>query len=264
MQTNSDIKIIQAEHCHIGGMAHIFLNSFDLDASVKLMYTKGEIGPVIQEILHDYMDDNQIDFRLAVTRDTGLLAGWISFGIIPAKRPVPQYAFNEMTSWAAHKLLGGNMMDHRCRLAVELENKSRKGQSLHMSSHRLVINTIVTDPKYRRLAIAGMLLRFAVDRAKSVDCGIWAQTPSVYVGLFWQNGFHEVGTFGLDLNAFKPPEEVAMGIQGKQLGIQTWRQMKLATRAELQLEKERARIAEAGSTLVKKAGPSNLHAGSWS
>ena len=41
--------------------------------SVKLMYTKAEIWLVVQEILHDQMDDKKIDFRLAVTRESGLV-----------------------------------------------------------------------------------------------------------------------------------------------------------------------------------------------
>lgn len=242
MQNTPDINILRAQHCHVGAMAHVFLNSFDLDGSVKLMYTKDEIWPVIQEILHDYMDDDKIEFRLAVTRNAGLIIGWMSFGIIPPAGPVPQFAFNEVTGWAAQRLLGGNMSDYRCRLAAQLQDRSRDGQSRHLLRQRLVINTIVTDPDYRRLGVAGKLLRFAVDRARSPDWAVWAQTPSVYEGLFWRNGFHEVGAFGLDLNDYKPPEEVAMG---GQLGIQTWRQMKLGTREESLREKTRADIAAA-------------------
>lgn len=262
MQAIPDFNILRAQHCHVVAMANVFLNSFDLDGSVKLMYTKDEIWPVIQEILHDYMDDNNIDFRLAVTRDSALIVGWMSFGIIPATGPVPQFAFNEMTSWATQRFLRGNTSDHRYRLAALLEHRSRHDQLQHTLSHRLVINTIVTDPDYRRLGVAGELLRCAVDRARNTDWAIWAQTPVVYEGLFWQNGFHAVGAFGLDLNAFKPPEEVAMGIRGRQLGIQTWRQMKLATRAELLLEKQRAEMAKAERALAQTSDPSGGHAGS--
>ncbi|KAL9138498.1 MAG: hypothetical protein Q9175_000286 [Cornicularia normoerica] len=255
MHGTLDVNIYRAHHRHVGAMAHVFLNSFDLDGSVKLMYTKDETWPVIQEILHDYMDDNKIEFRLAVTQDLGLIVGWMSFGIVPETGPAPQFAFNEMTSWATQRLLRGNKSDHRFRLAAELEDRSRNGQSQYMLSHRLVINTIVTDPDYRRLGVAGKLLRFAVDRAQSTDWGIWAQTPAVYVGLFWRNGFHEAGAFGLDLNAFKPLEEVAKGIHGKQLGIQTWRQMKLSTRAELLLERSAAETAEPASTRGQMPDP---------
>lgn len=229
-------------------MAHVFINSFDLDGSVKLMYTKDEIVPIIQEILHDYIDDDAIQFRLAVARHTRRLAGWMSFGVIPALGRVPEFAFNEMTSWAAQKLIHSYASDYRYPLAAQLEDRSRHGQSLHMLRHRLVINTIVTDPEYRRLGVAGKLLRCAVDRARSTDWAIWVQTPTVYEGLFWRNGFHDVGTFGLDLNAFKPPEEVAMGVHGRQLGIQTWRQMKLGSRAESLLERAIAETAEAEGT----------------
>lgn len=256
MQSNLDINIFPAHHCHVGAMAHVFLNSFDLDGSVKLMYTKDEIWPVIQDILHDYMDDNSIEFRLAVNQDSGLIVGWISFGIIPATGRVPQFAFNELTSWATQRLLRGNASDHRYRLAAQLEDRSFQGQSQYMLGHRLVVNTIVTDPDYRRLGVAGELLRFAVDRARSSDWAIWAQTPAVYVGLFWRNGFHEVGVFGLDLNAYKPPEEAAMGIHGRQLGIQTWRQMKLGTRAELLLQRT------AGSARGQVPNSGGDHAGS--
>ena len=245
MQSNLDIEIFRAQHSHVGAMAYIFLNSFDLDGSVKLMYTKDEIWPVIQEILHDYMDDNRIEFRLAVIRSTGLIVAWMSFGIIPAAGEVPQLAFNEMTSWAAQRLLRGNPSDRRYRLASQLEERSRHGQIRHMPSYRLVINTIITDPDYRRLGVAAKLLRFAVDRAQSADWGIWAQTPSIYEGMFWRNGFYEVGAFGLDLNAYKPPEEIVKGIHGIQLGIQTWRQMKLGTRAEALAEKAGVEMAEA-------------------
>lgn len=243
MQSVLDIDIFRAEHCHVIAMAHVFLNSFDLDGSVKLMYTKAEIWPVVQEILHVYMDNPRIDFRLAVTRDSGLIIGWISFGTIPASGPVPAFAFNELTSWATQRLLRGNTADNRYRLAAELEHQSRHGQNQHMPRYMLVINTIIVGPEYRRLGVAGRLLRFVVDRAQGTDWAIWAQTPAVYVELFWRAGFLEVGTFGLDLNAFKPPEEIAKGIHGKQLGTQTWSQMKLATRAESLLEE----TAEAGS-----------------
>lgn len=205
------------------------------------------------------MDDEKIDFRLAVTQDIGLIVGWMSFGTIPATGLVPQFAFNEMTSWAAQRLLRGNMSDHRYCLAARLEDQSRNGQSQHMPRHRLVINTIVTDPEYRRLGVAGKLLRFVVHHAQSIDWAIWAQMPSVYEGLFWRNGFHEVGAFGLDLNAFKSPEEVAMGIHGRQLGIQTWRQMKLDTRAELLLERAEAGMAEASSTRGQVPDPRGFH-----
>lgn len=262
MQSIPDVNIIRAQHRHVKAMANVFLGSFDLDGSVKLMYTKDEIWPVIQEILHDYMDDNSVEFRLAETRDSKLVVGWMSFGIIPATGPVPQLAFNEMTSWAAQRLLRDNTSDYRYRLAAQLEDRSRHGQLQHTLSHRLVINTIVTDPDYRRLGVAKGLLRCAVDHAQSVDWAIWAQTPAVYEGLFWQNGFHAVGAFGLDLNAFKSPEEVAMGVHGRQLGIQTWRQMKLATRAELLLEKQRAEMVKAGRILAQRSDPSGDHAGS--
>lgn len=248
MQRNLDVDIFRPQHGHVGAMAYIFLNSFDLDGSVKLMYTKDEIWPVIQEILHDYMDDNSIEFRLAVIRSTGLIVGWISYGIIPAAGDVPQLAFNEMTSWAAQRLLRGNTSDRRYLLASQLEERSRRGQIRHMPSYRIVINTIITDPDYRRLGVAGKLLRFVVDRGQSADWGIWAQTPSIYEGLFWRNGFHEVGAFGLDLNDYKPPEEIAKGIRGIQLGIQTWRQMKLGTQAEAMLEKAVVEVAEAKRT----------------
>ena len=248
MQSNLDVDIFRAQRYQVGAMAHIFVHSFDLDGSVKLMYTKDEIWPVIQDILHEYIDDSNIDFRIAVTRTTGLIVGWMSFGVIPAAGEVPQFAFNEMTSWAAQRLLHGTTGDRRYRLAAQLRERSRDGQLRHMSSYRLVINTIVTDPDYRRLGVAGKLLRFAVTRAQSADWGIWAQTPSIYGGLFWQHGFYEVGAFGLDLNAYKPPEEIAKGIHGLQLGIQTWRQMKLGTRAEALLEQAGVEMAEAKRT----------------
>lgn len=235
-------------------MAHVFLNSFDLDGSVKLMYTKNEIWPVIQAILHDYMDDSSIDFRLAVTRDSGLIIGWISLGIIPATGPVPQFAFNELTSWATQRLLRGNPSYPRYRLAAQLEDRSSHGQRQHLLGHRLVINTIVTDEAYRRMGVAGRLLGFAVDRARNSDWAIWAQTPAVYVGLFWRNGFHEVGAFGLDLNAYKPPEEVAMGFRGRQLGIQTWKQMKLGTRAESLLRTPAVTAAESAREQMPTLG----------
>lgn len=260
MQNNPDINILRAQHCHVSAMAHVFLNSFDLDGSVRLMYTQDEIRPVIQEILHDYMDDNRIEFRLAVTRNAGLIVGWMSFGIIPPTGPVPEFAFNEMTSWAAQRLLRGTMSDFRYRLAAQLEDRSRHGQSQNMHRERLVINTIVTDPDYRRLGVATKLLKVAVDRAQSTDWAIWAQTAAVYEGLFWRNGFHEVGAFGLDLNEFKPPEEVAMGIHGRQLGIQTWRQMKLGTREESLLERAKADMAAAERNRAQMLDPRGDHA----
>ena len=262
MQNIPDIKIFRAQHSDVDAMAHIFVNSFDRDGSVRLMYTKDEIRPVIQGILHDYLDNDQVEFRLAVTRDTEVKVGWISFGIIPATGLGPEFAFNEMTSWATQKLFGGNETDRRCRLAVQLRDRSREGQTRHMPSHRLVINTIVVNPEYRRLGVAGKLLSSIVDLAKSVDWGIWAQTPNAYVGLFWQNLFHEVDVLALDLNDFKPPEEVAMGIHGIQLGVQTWRQMKLGTRAELVQEREKAKMAVAGNTQAQMSGPNAHHAGS--
>ena len=230
-----DIDIIRARHQHVVAMADIFLDSFDLDGSVKLMYSKEAMWTEIQQILHDYMDNDKIEFRLAVTK-AGLVVGWMSFAVIPDEGPVPEYAFNEMTSWAAQRLLRGNKSDTRFRLAAELEDRSRHGQRRHMHNRRIVINTGVTDPKYRRLGVADKLLKSVVKHAQGIDCGVWAQIPSVYASLFWRNGFHEVGAFGLDLNVFKPPEEVAKGIHGIQLGFQTWRQMKLGTRAEELLE----------------------------
>ena len=231
-----DIDIVQAHHHHIVAMAHVFLDSFDFDGSVKLMYTKEEMWTEFQEILRDYMDDDRIEFKLAVTKDPERIVGWMSFAIVPDKGPVPEYAFNEMTSWAAQRLLRGNKNDPRFRLAAMLEDRSRHGQSQHMQKHRIVINTGVTDTNYRRMGVADKLLRSVVERAQSIDCGVWAQIPAVYASLFWRNGFHEVGAFGLDLNVFKPSEEVAKGIHGIQLGYQTWRQMKLGTRAEVLLE----------------------------
>lgn len=249
MQSIPDVHVFRAQHCHVGVMAQVFLNSFNMDGSVKLMYTKEEMWSIIQDMLHDYMDDSKIQFRLALTRDAGLIVGWMSFGIIPATGTVPQFAFNEMTSWAAQRLLRGNINDPRYRLAAQLHDRSRHGQVQHTPSNRLVINTIVTDPLYRRLGVAGKLLRYAVDHARSNDWPIWAQTPTVYEGLFWRNGFYDVGAFGLDLNVFKPPEETAMGIHGRQLGVQTWRQMKLGTRADTLLEKAGgAQAGVAGST----------------
>lgn len=262
METNPDIDIFRAQRYQVGAMAHIFLHSFDLDGSVKLMYTKDEIWPVIQDILHDYIDDNNIEFRIAVTRTTGLIVGWMSYGVIPAAGEVPQFAFYEMTSWAAQRLLHDNMGDRRFRLAAQLRERSRAGQLRHMASYRLVINTIVTDPDYRHIGVAGKLLRFAVDRARSADWGIWAQAPSIYAGLFWQNGFYEVGAFGLDLNAYKPPEEIAKGIHGMQLGIQTWRQMKLGTRAEALLAKAGVEVAEAKRTHGQVVNSKDSPAGS--
>ena len=227
MEDILEIHISRAQHCHVDAMAHVFLNSFDLDGSVKIMYTKDEIGPVIQTILHDCMNDDRIEFKLAVDQDSGSIVGWMSFGIIPAEGTVPEFASTEMTTWAAQKLRCGDAGDPRQLLAAQLEERSRDGQVIHMPSNRLVINTIVTDPEYRRRGGAGRLLKCAVEHARSVVSPIWAQTPSVYEGLFWRYGFHAVGNFGLDLNEFQPPGEVAVGMDGRQLGVQTWRQMKL-------------------------------------
>ena len=231
-----EIDVIRAHHQHVVAMADIFLDSFEFDGSVKLMYSKEDMWGEFQQILHDYMDNDKIEFRLAVTKDSELVIGWMSFALVPDKGPVPEYAFNEMTSWAAQRLLRGNKSDPRFRLAAELEDRSRHGQRQHMDSRRIVINTGVTDPKYRRLGVADKLLKSVVEHARGIDCSVWAQIPSVYASLFWRNEFHEVGAFGLDLNVFKPPEEVAKGIHGIQLGFQTWRQMKLGTRAEELLE----------------------------
>ena len=231
-----DIDVVRARHHHVVAMADIFLDSFDFDGSVKLMYTKEEMWTEFQQILHDYMEDDKIEFKLAVTKDSERIVGWMSFAVVPDTGPVPEYAFNEMTSWAAQRLLRGNKNDPRFRLAAELEDRSRHGQRQHMHNHRIVINTGVTDPTYRRLGVADKLLRSVVEHARGIDCGVWAQIPAVYASLFWRHGFHEVGAFGLDLNVFKPPEEVAKGIHGIQLGYQTWRQMKLGTRAEVLLE----------------------------
>ena len=116
----------------------------------------------------------------------------------------------------------GNMSDHRYRPAAQMEDQSRHGQSQHMLRHRLVINTMVIDLKYRRLGVAGNILRFAVDHAQSTDWGIWIQTPAAYEGLFWRNGFHEVRAFGPHLNAFEPLDEMTTGLHGTRVNIQTW------------------------------------------
>ena len=98
-----------------------------------------------------------------------------------------------------------------------------------------------------------------MDRARSTDWPIWAQTPTVYEGLFWRNGFYDIGALGLDLNAFKPPEEVAMGTHGRQLGVQTWRQMKLGTRAETLLENAGGdKAVGAGSTRKQTPNPMGI------
>ena len=246
--TALDIHIFRARPSHVGTMSDIFVNSFDLDGSVKLMYTKDEIWCVIRDILRTHMNVCQIEFRVAQARDTGTLLGWMSFGTIATQGPVPPLAPKEMTSWVAQRLLRGKLDDLRYRLAFELESRSLEGQAQHTPGNRLVINTIVTEPEYRHRGVASKLLQSAVGPAKSADWPIWVQTPDVYERLFWDHGFRGVGIFSLDLNDYEPPEEEAMGSTRAQRGIQTWRHMKLGTRAESLLQKDEDETPKARST----------------
>lgn len=245
MPSHLDIDIYQPEPYDIDEMARVFLNSFELDGSVKLMYNKVEILPKILAILHDYMDEPpepRIKFIIAVTRKSRLMAGWMSYGCIDNGQ-VPEFAYNEMTSWAAQRLLRFNMRDPRFLLAAELEDRSREGQRQHTPGNRLVINTIVTDPDYRRRHVAENLVRYAMGRvrgARRTDWAVWVQTPAIYENLFWRHEFQDVGGFSLDLNDFKSEEEVARGIHGRQFGVQAWKQMKLASRSEEDLLKRTA------------------------
>lgn len=260
MQDELDIHILRAKKWHVDTMAHVFVNSFDLDESVKLMYTKDEIEPVIQAILHDHLDDDSIEFKIAMTQDSGLIVGWMSFGIsiIPTgDRPVLDLPCSELTSLAARRLLllqdnnVANNENPRFLLATELLNQSHEGQHKHIQSNKLVINTIVTDPAYRRRGVAATLLESALEHGRSSAINptpsIWAQTPTVYEGLFWQHGFFGVGAFGLDLNLFETPEEAGTGTLGRQLGLRTWRQMKLEFRAMPSRQKTVAETVVAGS-----------------
>ena len=236
MQNNPEVDIVRAQSAFVDTMVEVFLNAFELDQSVELMYTKDAIRPVIQQMLNDYMNDDKIQFKLAVDRNTRLILGWMSFGIIPSTGPVPpELASNEVTSWAAQKSRGSNRSCYR--LAAQLEERSRNGQSQNLPKQRLVINTIVTEPKYKCSGVAGKLLRFAVDYARASDWTIWAQTPSAFGGLFRRNGFYHVADFDLDLNDYKPPGDERL------LGIETWAQFKLGTRAESQQENQRDAIA---------------------
>lgn len=261
MQDKLEIHILDAEQCHVDAMSHVFANSFDLDESVKFMYTKHEIRPVIQAMLSSHLDYDSMEFKVAVIQDLGLIVGWMSFGVViipPGVNSVPQLTFSEWTSLAAQRLLllqdynVANNDNPRFLLATELLSLSHQGQYKHLPSNRLVINTIVTDPAYRRRGVAGQLLKSALEHARSSSLdptpSLWAQTPTVYEGLFWQHGFFGVAAFGIDLDQFKTPEEAAMGTQGTKLGLRTWRQMKLEFKAVPSKKKKVAETVVAGSS----------------
>ena len=261
MQDKLEIHILPAQQCHVDAMVHIFTNSFDLDESVKFMYTKDEIGPMIQAMLHSHMDYDSMKFKIAVTQDSGLIVGWMSFGIViipPGENSVPQLTFSEWTSLATQRLLllqdyhVADSDNPRFLLATELLNQSHQGQRKHILSNRLVINTIVTDPAYRRRGVAGQLLKTALEHARSSGLdptpSLWAQTPTVYQGLFWQHGFFGVGAFGINLDQFKTPEEAATETPGSQLGLRTWTQMKLEFKATPSKKKKVAETVVAGSS----------------
>lgn len=261
MQDKLEIHILRAQQCHVDAMANVFVNSFDVDESVKFMYTKDEIGPVIRAILDEHLDDDDTVFRIAVTQDSGLIVGWMSFGIIippTGARPLPDLALSELTSLAAQRLLllqdynVANRENPRFTLAMELLNQSNRGQHKNIQGNRLVINTIVTDPEYRRRGVAAQLLKSTLEHARTsaIDPtpSIWVQTPTVYEGLFWQHGFFGVAAFGIDLNILKTPEEEATGIEERQLGLRTWRHMKLEFTVMPSRKKKVAETVVAGSS----------------
>ena len=253
-----DIHIFRARPCHVDAMSDIFVNSFDLDASVKLMYTKDESRRVIRDILSVHMNVCQIEYRIAAARGIGTLLGWMSLSAIPAQGSVPPLAPKELTSWVAQTLLRGELDDLRYRLAVELESRSLEGQAEHAPGNRLVINTIVTVPEYRHRGVASKLLQSAMGPAQSADWPIWVQTPDVYERLFWHHGFRGVGTFDLDLNDYEPPKAGAAGKQRAQQITQTWRHMKLGTRAELLLQKDADETPKARSTHEHEPDPMDI------
>lgn len=237
MQDKLEVYICRAELRHADAMARIFVNSFDLDDSVKLMYTKDEISPVIQAILHQELHQQNSGLKVAVTQDSGLVVGWMCMGILINPTRVPLLAVCELTSFAAQKLLlahddNPTTWPARFGLARRLLTNTIEGQTLYIEGwNRFIINTIVTDPAHRRRGVAAQLLHSALEHARCIvldlTLSMWVQTPTVYEGLFWQQGFVPVDVFGINLDDYRTPEEKAKGTEGEQLGVRTWRQMKL-------------------------------------
>ena len=166
------------------------------------------------------MNDKRIEINVSVPDGCKIVAGWMSFGIIPATSPVPEFASGEMTNWVSQRISGDNPSDPQYRLATLLKYRSYHGQVEYMPSKRLVINAILTDPSYQRMGIADELLKRAVEYDGSTDA-IWVQTLPEYEGLFRRNEFHVVMFFGVDLNYFDWEQDPA-----REFGIQKWSQMK--------------------------------------
>lgn len=53
----------------------------------------------------------------------------------------------------------------------------------------------------------------------------WSKSAA-YEDLFWRNGVHEVGAFGLHLNAFEPLDEMTMGLHRRRVEVQKWMQIR--------------------------------------
>ena len=170
MSDTLDIEICKAEKHDIDAMAKIFVEAFDTNLAVKLMYTPSEILPTILHLLHSYMTHKGVNLKLAMKtiKDSKTMVGWMCFSTIKATDAETDFVSNDLSNLAALKLLEGKTDSVRYRLAKELEEASRKGQSENTPGNRIVINALVTDKDHRGLGAAKELLDKAVEEAEKL------------------------------------------------------------------------------------------------
>ena len=234
------VKVHMGQRQYIKAMADIFVKAFDRNRCFPLMYTGSEIRPVIEAILHGHIgDDSRVIFRVAEKKDTKEIVSWISVGVIKAEGYVPEYAYSEMTSWAALKLLGDDTENPRHRLATKLNDYNRAGQEKYMPKDRHVINALVTLPEYWNRGVARNLLRTTVDRAEYMNRALWVQTPFFWSRLFEFRRFSYLEEFSLDLNEYRDKAaggEEAEAAREPSPDIMMWAQMKVPSGTETQLD----------------------------
>lgn len=213
------------------------MNAFQFDKSVRLLYTQDEAWKIVLVMIQNCIDSNHFILRLAVDRATEAVAGWMAIGIIPEDDSrVDPAAYVDWPIATTQLLLAGKAEKARERveaeeprrlLVNELEAQSLEGQATFLRGKRMVVNTLVTDPEYRKRGVASELLKWAAEYANTHAWPVWAQIPSKCLAFFASRGFVDVGGFELNLDHHAEKVDEEAGRPRRSWGVQAWKHVVL-------------------------------------
>ena len=218
-----DVEIVPAWKASSVTLAKILLTAYENDKCVDIMCRGEEIWSVLLSMIDEHINSDHFKFRVAVDKERGKIVGWLSLGIIVShdalvdrtvKQNWPTAAslreLDMRLKWPEHQ---GNLVEDpkrdrlRQKLADTLHDRSVECQQRWIGGigRRMVINTLVTDPKYLSQGVASKLLTWATEYSAYHKWPLFAQIPEERLGFFKEKGFRHVGSFGLPMSLYTRP-----------------------------------------------------------